>query len=316
MKCRICGGKCLLGTFGRDIWAGGDERHEYATCSNCGCVQIVNYPPDLSPYYAETYYSFNVYDGASGSFKQKLIKFRDSYAVEGRGLIGWALSQKFPTLQFTSISKPGIAKDSAILDVGCGDGALLRGLYELGFSNLLGIDPYGKSERVGAGLEFMDCDIYQISNIFDVIIMKGTLEHQVDQLKLMCHANKLLPEGGRCIVRIPVSDSYAYENYGVDWVQFDAPRHLYLHTLKSMEVLALQSGFDIIRHWDDSSFLQIIGSEQLKKGIYLGDSSSILQDKAASAFSDSDLRTFRSLDRSVRQQGLGDTRLFELKKTS
>ena len=53
-------------------------------------------------------------------------------------------------------------------------------------------------------------------------------------------AHDLLNKDGVLLVRVPLSSSWAWEHYRENWVQLDAPRHLYLHSVKSMEVLARQ----------------------------------------------------------------------------
>jgi hypothetical protein len=57
-------------------------------------------------------------------------------------------------------------------------------------------------------------------------------------------------------------DSYAWEKYGVHWYQIDAPRHFYLHTKKSMELLANKTGFKIHKIIYDANDYQFIFSEQ------------------------------------------------------
>lgn len=81
-----------------------------------------------------------------------------------------------------------IAKDSSIVDIGCGNGLLLVELANWGFKNLKGID-YSKkaiilAEKVAEKFDVQNviayavCDILQpnIENTFDVIVDKGTYD--------------------------------------------------------------------------------------------------------------------------------------------
>lgn len=47
------------------------------------------------------------------------------------------------------------------------------------------------------------------------------------------------------MIRIPVSDGKAWEIYGTHWVQLDAPRHFFIHSVKSMKLLAEQTVFKV-----------------------------------------------------------------------
>jgi SAM-dependent methyltransferase len=53
-------------------------------------------------------------------------------------------------------------------------------------------------------------------------------------LRLQEAAASLLACKGIIVVRIPAVSSYAWERYGVAWMQLDAPRHFFLHSPKSM----------------------------------------------------------------------------------
>lgn len=315
MTCRICGAiEVKASLLGRDIWRRNEECHSYTECGTCGCIQIDQYPDDMSKYYGEDYYSFNVINYKVGKLRQLFIYLRDSYAISGRGIFGRLLFWCYPTKQFSSVSLPGVAKDKAILDVGCGDGSLIRDLARHGYRHLLGIDPFGKDDRTNRGYELRRCDIFDIEETFDVIIMKGTLEHQPNQIELMKKAHSLLRPGGRCIIRIPICDSYAYRRYGTNWVQFDCPRHLYLHTKLSIRILAEKSDFEVANMWDDSELLQIVGSEQLLRDVYLSDPESVIPSGGSGLFDATQIREFLALYAKIQKNQMGDTFIFDFKK--
>jgi hypothetical protein len=56
----------------------------------------------------------------------------------------------------------------------------------------------------------------------------------------------LLDAGGHCLLRVPTVSSWAWRHYGVDWVQLDAPRHLYLFARESITHLAAATGFELV----------------------------------------------------------------------
>lgn len=61
------------------------------------------------------------------------------------------------------------------------------------------------------------------------ILFNHFLEHTPDQLETLQKVSRILADDGVCLVRIPVKTESVWKMYGVDWVQIDAPRHLFIH---------------------------------------------------------------------------------------
>ena len=76
-----------------------------------------------------------------------------------------------------------------------------------------------------------------------------------------------MEDNGSCILRIPTSSSYAWEHYRTDWYQLDAPRHFYLYSVESIEILARQAKFEIHDLYFDSTYHQFMHSEEYKNDI-------------------------------------------------
>jgi hypothetical protein len=74
---------------------------------------------------------------------------------------------------------------------------------------------------------------------------------------------------GKILLRIPTPESDAWEHYRENWVQLDAPRHLFLHTRASLKMLAEQTGLKIGKWVCDSTDFQYWGSELYRKGVPL-----------------------------------------------
>jgi hypothetical protein len=79
----------------------------------------------------------------------------------------------------------------------------------------------------------------------------------------------LLSKDGVCVIRIPTVSSLAWEKYKTDWVQLDAPRHFFLHSKRSIEILAERTGFELYKLTYDSTHFQFTGSEKYLKDIPL-----------------------------------------------
>jgi SAM-dependent methyltransferase len=136
----------------------------------------------------------------------------------------------------------------------------------------MGIDPFIEADLVeGSRPVVRQCDIFQVGGAWDLISFNHSLEHMADPVAVLAQAARLLAPGGRLFVRVPVVGGEAWRTYGADWVQFDAPRHLYLHSRHSLEVLAGLIGMKIVSTDDDSWAFQFWGSELIRSGIPITD---------------------------------------------
>jgi hypothetical protein len=192
---------------------------------------------------------------------------------------------------------------------------LLQSLRALGFLQLTGIDPNINADVIaGDGFCIRKCKLEQVNDIFDVLMFHHSLEHIPDQTAVMKAAfNQLMP-GGACIVRIPLSSSEAWRRYGIDWVQMDAPRHLYLHSRSSMELLARQAGFVVESVTFDSNEFQFWGSESLRQGLRLFDPETGLPDPQSVRIANDGSKRWRREANELNALGSGDQASFILRK--
>jgi len=264
--CKIC--KNNVGNqpiVAPELMLGTLDKFVYFKCSHCGCLQIAEMPEDMSKYYPpDKYYSFN---SQSANLLQKpLVRlfvrayFKKIIPEFSRHFAPLKKLQLRPRVWFSLIKKQN--KNSAILDVGCGDGFILQYLNTLGYKKLLGVDPFIKQDiSYPNGVKILKNNVFDISEKFDLIMMHHSFEHIDAPLEVLKKCHDLLNDKGTMLIRIPVSDCYAFRKYGVYWFQLDAPRHLYLHSVRSMSMLAKESGFKIKRIIYDSTNSQIINSE-------------------------------------------------------
>ena len=153
------------------------------------------------------------------------------------------------------------------MDVGRGSGFILYSLREIGFKNLLGIDPYVQNDiRYTNGVEVLKKTIREINESgWELIMFHHSFEHVSEPAETLQSISRLLFRNGICLIRIPVVSSYAWRHYGVQWEQLDAP----LHSIKSMEILAEKARLRIYDIAYDSNEFQFWGSEQYTKNIPL-----------------------------------------------
>jgi SAM-dependent methyltransferase len=317
MQCRICGNEAKNQEYeAREMMIGHRDVHHYFQCSRCGCLQIREFPSDMDKYYQNSYYSFQPSQPKS-AFKRRLIAWRDKYAVFKRGLAGRAVYWRYPTAQYEFLQpiRTRLHPGFRILDVGCGAGQLLHSLREIGFQNLLGIDPYiGEDIQYKNGLAIRRLSIHEIDGPYDLIMFHHSFEHVRDPAATIRSAFALLIPGGDCIIRIPIVSSHAWEHYGVHWVQLDAPRHFFLHSTASMSLLSRNAGFELCGVIHDSTAFQFWGSEQYSKDIPLNDARSYGRNPRASIFSEADIAGYRKRAAELNAAKAGDQAIFHLRK--
>jgi SAM-dependent methyltransferase len=232
-------------------------------------VQIVEIPKDMAKYYPATYYSFHEH----GRFKTFLRHQWSAYGFGRVNLLGWFLSHlTFPNYAIRSVARASVPKTSRILDVGCGSGHLLLDLSHLGFTSLEGADPFIAKDIVYQnGVKVLKRGLAEISGEFDVVCLHHSYEHMDQPAEVIQHIHRLLSPVGLAIIRIPVASSYAWRHYGVDWFNLDAPRHFYLHTYKSMELLANGAGLEITKIDQEGEGASFSYSEDYRNNITCND---------------------------------------------
>jgi len=315
--CKICGNADGNKIFtARDMHLTKDE-FEYFECAACGCLQIKNVPDNLKKYYADNYYSFNRMDCPRiGKIKLALKRKRSRYYLGNKSLIGELTARLFPSdMDYGWFKKAGIDVDSSILDIGCGTGDILMNLRSHGFSNLLGIDLFIDGDiRYRNGLTILKKNIHEIDGQYEFIMLHHSFEHMPDPLDILRRLHAILKPDRYVLIRIPVARSYAWRRYGANWVGLDAPRHLFLHTVESMRILAQNGGFSITEIEYDSTPFQFWGSEQYCRGIAVDDPRSIKYGLENSIFTESDLKNFRKKTLELNEKGDGDAACFYLHK--
>jgi len=273
------------------------DTFEYIECRSCGCLQIADIPENLSRFYPDRYYgSEAIRDVAAPWHKRLAHRQLMDYWLAGRNPVGRFLSRRYSPPVFVEWARRGCVRlDSAILDVGCGTGSLLLSLARHGFSNLLGADPFIEHEiRYGSGVRVLRRHVAELDGSFDFIMLHHSFEHMPDPLPTLQKLYSHLNPDRYVLIRTPVAASFAWREYGVDWVQLDAPRHLFVHSLRSIQLLAEGAGFKVLDVVFDSTEFQFWGSEQYRCGVPLEDDRSFSANPERSIFSPDDIRRFKA----------------------
>lgn len=233
--CRVCGERgAFLSYLVREMLNGTKDEFEYFVCDNCGCLQISDVPDNLGEYYGNTYYSFGFEAGQSSDFDQPADSF------------------------------------DKILDVGCGSGKWLYNAAKAGCTNLYGCDPFLENEiRYGDRVQIKNCSIHEMDGdeSFDMIMMQDSFEHVTDPKETLDSAFRLLKNDGTLFLSLPVFPNLAFDMFETHWYQLDAPRHIILHSLKSLNILAEQCNFTVTGHKYDSINSMLVYSFFYQNGI-------------------------------------------------
>lgn len=321
-NCRVCGHPGPHATFQvREMMLGTRDVFDYFECSGCGTVQLAEIPANLASFYPSDYYSFHTLNmPPTKGVRLLLKKLRADYILTGRGVLGKLLVKKFGYWhKYDWLRAAGAQRSDAVLDIGCGSGETLLRLRDDGFANLTGADPFVSApvEYPGAGhvpVRVLKCAAPDITGQYDLVMMDHSFEHVPNPAEVMAAVARLLRPGGRAIVGVPIA-GWAWRHYRTDWVQLDAPRHLFIFTTQSFGMLAEKSGLEIKKTIFDSESFQFTGSEMYRRDIPLTrvDPDGVRRfNSAADYFTSAEMTTFASRAKDLNTSGDGDRACFIL----
>ncbi|MDZ7657231.1 MAG: class I SAM-dependent methyltransferase [Sulfurimicrobium sp.] len=318
--CKICQNERGNASYlAREMMFNFRDEFEYIKCAHCGCLHLAEIPENLSKYYPDAYYSYQEPPRKEYSaLLLRLRKIRSRSFLGQRSFVGGLLASLSTRQEhFDWLKRAGVNFDSEILDVGCGAGGLLLKLQREGFHRLSGVDPFIADDiAYENGVRVFKKELGELDRTFDFIMLNHSLEHMPDQLTTMKKLHELIHPDGCVLIRIPVVDCYAWRKYGIDWVALDAPRHIYLHTVKSMHILAEQSGFEVTEVVYDSTVHQFQNSEHYLRGIPYKDHKNEFRKPGNRLFSDEEKRKFEKFAELLNTLRDGDTACFYLRKSS
>lgn len=298
------------------MYFGSRERFGYIDCSACHSLFIENIPSDLDRHYPNAY---GAHRSPVASPKRvsgprqwaRILRTEARLGRLGSTVERW-VSERYRGLSpypWRWMRMAGIGRRSAILDVGCGNGSLLRAMHAEGFDNLHGVDLFYPAETKMPGLVIRTGDVFDVQGRFDLVMLHHSLEHMPEPFEVLRQAMKLLRPGGRLLVRVPLADCVAHREYGDDWYQIDAPRHLAVPSVHGMFALAERVGLVPLALDFDSSEAQFEKSEGYRNDIPL-----VEQRRNArvepTADSGGSLRDWRERAEALNKMHLGDMAAF------
>lgn len=324
VKCRICGNAAGNEMHtAREMMFGTRDEFRYIECAKCGTLQIAEIP-DLAKYYPPEYYSLAPADkgevrrGLKRRIASRLIA---NYHIKKRGFIGKKLANggSWAALLYPEYLKnfPGrLSLDSRILDHGSGNGRTLQILSNFGFRSLMGIDAFIEKDIVHpGGVAIYKKELKDLEPSFDIIMLHHVFEHLPEPNETLAEIHRLLGDDGTAILRMPVKN-YAWQKYGVNWVQLDPPRHLFIYTEKTFCRMAAEAGFEIVQTRYDSTAFQFYGSEQYLMDIPMNDPRSFRGVDENSIFTARQIEGWTREAEELNARSMGDQACFYLQKRS
>jgi len=308
VRCRICDGPAGPSLRVREMMYGTREEFDYFLCADCGCLQISEIPENIGTYYPENYFSFSTGQKRKRWLRDLSRKHRSLYAIEKNGFFGRVLNFfKEPDPLFKVYGRVGLSRKNSILDVGGGGGGHARTLRGLGFGNILAVDPFIDADVILDGeVLAKKASIFDMNQTFDLITFHHSFEHMDQQKDVLEKAKDLLTDGGKVLIRIPTVSSEAFDVYQENWLNLDAPRHFYLHSHKSISLLAEAADLKVRDLWCDSSAFQFWGSEEYLADIPMNDSRSYSNSPENSQFTSAQITAFEDKSRKLNAELRGD----------
>jgi 2-polyprenyl-3-methyl-5-hydroxy-6-metoxy-1,4-benzoquinol methylase len=183
-------------------------------CQPCGTAFLWPAPSEAVLVRA---YATDYYGAGDTKFNPAVERFRDCFS-------------KIRARRLTRGLKPG----ARILDVGCGDGRLLRSFQRVGPFDLHGIELPGRAAERAARTPGIQVHLGTLETTefpaasFDLITLVHVYEHLAAPRDTLDRLANLLRPGGRLFLSFPNITSWQARVSKGDWFHLDPPRHLSL----------------------------------------------------------------------------------------
>ncbi len=318
ITCRICGNTKHNSVYTlTERHFGFNNTFKYIHCSVCRCLQIADYPDNISKYYPPDY---NAFDQPKASDKNQLIsaliKLKTLHVLsEKPNPIGWFFEKILGPGFVDRLQRAEVNINDSILDVGTGSGHRLHWLQEKGFTDLTGTDIFIENDIFYKnGVKVIKQDLADVDGQYDFVMLNHSLEHMPNQHEVLKNIHRVLKPGRFALIRIPIFSQYMWDTYGDYWIGLEPPRHYYMHTPDSINRLAEQSDLKLTEIVFESSEYQLIGSEQYKEGISRVAPNSYFKNRAKSKFTPKEVKQFKEQAKELDKKSEGFSACFYLQK--
>ena len=234
VNCNLCGADNTKVMFhARDRNVRGSSSFKIVKCKECGLVYL-NPRPDkdeIRKCYPPWYHS---------RAQARTVNIEKTW-IWG---IPWGKAMKKKARPILRYKKKG-----TILDIGCGDGSLLKYMKSLGW-HTFGVEFNERSSQYARkvlGLNVFSGRLEEANyetGFFDVIILFHVLEHLHDPCETLKRVYSLLKKDGFLLIEVPNFGSFEARFFKSKWNGISAPLHLYHFTPETLKNMLNYCGFD------------------------------------------------------------------------
>jgi len=230
--CILCGAKPELVLKDlTDLEYGCTGSFSFKRCPNCGLLMLFPAPTigELKTYYPDSYHC---------------------YHTQERGIIS-ILSGIIYQLRFREYVSL-VGKQARILEIGCADMPYLDSIKikypDLKITGVEFKEEVAESGR-GKGRNIITGTIFDLkqNESYDLIIMNNLIEHVIDPVREVERAYVLLRPGGYLLIETPNLKSWDYAIFKKYWGSLHVPRHTYLFSPDSINLLAEKTKFEVVK---------------------------------------------------------------------
>ncbi len=194
-------------------------------------------PKKLSQYFCAGYLS------AKYDFEKDSVGFLQNFLGQLSSIrINWKARVDSAEMMYL---KP--QRGCRLLDVGCGNGRLMKHLVKRGWS-AVGCDPdiHALELAKQAGLDVLQGNMESINfpdSEFHAITMSHVIEHLYNPKKTLTECARVMRADGIISITTPNSQSLGRWLFGASWFPLDPPRHFFILNRKSAFRILSEVGF-------------------------------------------------------------------------
>lgn len=141
-----------------------------------------------------------------------------------------------------------------VLDIGCAAGTFLGAMHALGNWDVCGVEINQEIARRTSQQYHFEVFAGTVEDAafpdqhFDAVTLWDVLEHLHDPRHALQEIYRILKPGGVVVIRVPNLASWDAKFFGKDWIGWDAPRHLYVFTPKTLTQMIEKAGLEFVEH--------------------------------------------------------------------
>lgn len=249
----------------RDRLFGAPGIWSFMRCQECGLVWLNPKPiyEDIGKLY-KTYYTHNTNDYVPKFaclrrlIRNSILATHLGYPELADGIsqkiLGRILSWVGPIKEVVELGVMSLngQRRGRLLDIGCGSGAFLAKMRELGW-DAVGVEFDRQAIKVARehfGLNVYEGTLEEVGffdNEFDALTINHVIEHFYDPITTLKECYRILKPRGKLVVITPNIESLGAHLFGRGWLHWDPPRHLYILSSFALGSCAEQAKLQVVK---------------------------------------------------------------------